>query len=125
MRLARAAYRHAGESARVPVHEPPAPIIRQREIPTHAPSFEQGIVDALRENPDVLVISEMRTPEVMRLTLNAAETGHLVLATMHSANCAEALSRPVHVVSVGSCRRACAPSSPTAWSACAASDSSS
>jgi twitching motility protein PilT len=67
--------------------------IRQREIPTHAPSFEQGIVDALRENPDVLVISEMRTPEVMRLTLNAAETGHLVLATMHSANCAEALAR--------------------------------
>ncbi len=67
--------------------------IRQREVPTHSPSFEQGIVDALRENPDVLVISEMRTPEVMRLTLNAAETGHLVLATMHSANCAEALSR--------------------------------
>jgi twitching motility protein PilT len=67
--------------------------IRQREIPTHSPSFEQAIVDALRENPDVLVISEMRTPDVMRLTLNAAETGHLVLATMHSANCAEALSR--------------------------------
>ncbi len=67
--------------------------IRQREIPTHSPSFEQGITDALRENPDVLVITEMRTPEVMRLTLNAAETGHLVLATMHSANCAEALSR--------------------------------
>jgi twitching motility protein PilT len=67
--------------------------IRQREIPTHSPSFEQGITDALRENPDVLVISEMRTPEVMRLTLNAAETGHLVLATMHSANCAEAVSR--------------------------------
>jgi len=67
--------------------------IRQREIPTHSPSFEQGIIDGLRENPDVLVVSEMRTPEVMRLTLNAAETGHLVLATMHSANCAEALSR--------------------------------
>jgi twitching motility protein PilT len=68
-------------------------LIRQREIPTHSPSFEQAIVDALRENPDVLVIGEMRTPEVMRLTLNAAETGHLVLATMHSANCAEALTR--------------------------------
>ncbi|HVW68957.1 MAG TPA: ATPase, T2SS/T4P/T4SS family [Steroidobacteraceae bacterium] len=67
--------------------------IRQREIPTHSPSFEQAIVDALRENPDVLVISEMRTPEVMRLTLGAAETGHLVLATLHSATCAEALSR--------------------------------
>jgi twitching motility protein PilT len=67
--------------------------IRQREIPTHSPSFEQAIVDALRENPDVLVIGEMRTPEVMRLTLNAAETGHLVLATLHSATSIEALSR--------------------------------
>jgi twitching motility protein PilT len=67
--------------------------IRQREIPTHSPSFEQAITDGLRENPDVLVISEMRTPEVMRLTLSAAETGHLVLATMHSASCAEALTR--------------------------------
>ncbi len=68
-------------------------LIRQREIPVHSPSFEQAIVDALRENPDVLVIGEMRTPEVMRLTLNAAETGHLVLATMHSSSCAEALTR--------------------------------
>ena len=68
-------------------------LIRQREIPTHSPSFEQAITDALRENPDVLVVSEMRTPEVMRLTLSAAETGHLVLATMHSATCAEALTR--------------------------------
>jgi twitching motility protein PilT len=67
--------------------------IRQREIPTHSPSFEQAIIDALRENPDVLVITEMRTPEVMRLTLNAAETGQLVLATLHSSTCAEALSR--------------------------------
>jgi twitching motility protein PilT len=67
--------------------------IRQREIPTHSATFEQAIVDALRENPDVLVVSEMRTPEVIRLTLNAAETGHLVLATMHSATCAEALNR--------------------------------
>jgi twitching motility protein PilT len=67
--------------------------IRQREIPTHSPSYEQALVDALRENPDVLIIGEMRTPEVMRLTLNAAETGHLVIATMHSATCAEALSR--------------------------------
>lgn len=67
--------------------------VRQREIPTHSPTFEQAIVDALRENPDVLVVGEMLTPEVMRLTLNAAETGHLVLATLHSATCAEALHR--------------------------------
>jgi twitching motility protein PilT len=75
------------------VHTNRRAFIRQREIPTHSPSFAQAITDALRENPDVLVISEMRTPEVMRLTLNAAETGHLVLATMHSATCAEALTR--------------------------------
>jgi twitching motility protein PilT len=75
------------------VHANRRSFIRQREIPTHSPSFEQAITDALRENPDVLVISEMRTPEVMRHTLNAAETGHLVLATMHSATCAEALTR--------------------------------
>jgi twitching motility protein PilT len=67
--------------------------IRQREIPTHSPSFEQALVDALRENPDVLVVGEMRTAEVMRLTLSAAETGHLVIATMHSATCAEAMTR--------------------------------
>jgi twitching motility protein PilT len=67
--------------------------IRQREVPTHSPSYEQALVDALRENPDVLVIGEMRTPEVMRLTLSAAETGHLVIATMHSATCAEAVTR--------------------------------
>jgi twitching motility protein PilT len=67
--------------------------IRQREVPTHSPSYEQALVDALRENPDVLVIGEMRTPEVMRLTLSAAATGHLVIATMHSATCAETLTR--------------------------------
>ena len=49
-------------------------LIRQREIPMHSPTFEQAIIDALRENPDVLVIGEMRTLEVMRLTLNAAES---------------------------------------------------
>lgn len=67
--------------------------IRQREVLSHTPSFEQAITDAMREDPDVLVIGEMRTPDVMRLTLNAAETGHLVLATTHSSTCAEALSR--------------------------------
>ncbi len=67
--------------------------VRQREVPLHSPSFEQALVDSMRENPDVLVIGEMRTPDVMRLTLNAAETGHLVIATVHSTTCAEALSR--------------------------------
>ncbi|HYR54791.1 MAG TPA: ATPase, T2SS/T4P/T4SS family, partial [Myxococcaceae bacterium] len=50
---------------------------------------------ALREDPDVLMVGEMRDPQTMRLTLNAAETGHLVLATVHSATAAEALQRVV------------------------------
>lgn len=67
--------------------------IRQREVGRDTPSFEQALLDALREDPDVLMVGEMREPETMRLTLNASETGHLVLATVHSSNCAEALQR--------------------------------
>jgi twitching motility protein PilT len=69
--------------------------IRQREIGRDTPSFEQGLLDSLREDPDVLMVGEMRDQETMRLTLNAAETGHLVLATVHSATAAEALQRVV------------------------------
>src|SRR6185369_3779963 len=72
-----------------------AAYIRQREVGRDTPSFEQGLLDALREDPDVLMVGEMREPETMRLTLNAAETGHLVLATVHSGTCAEALQRVV------------------------------
>ena len=69
--------------------------IRQREVGRDTPSFEQGLLDALREDPDVLMVGEVREPETMRLTLNAAETGHLVLTTVHSGTCAEALQRVV------------------------------
>jgi twitching motility protein PilT len=67
--------------------------IRQREVGRDTPSFEQALHDALREDPDVLMVGEMREPETMRLTLSASETGHLVLATVHSSTCAEALQR--------------------------------
>jgi twitching motility protein PilT len=67
--------------------------IRQREVGRDTPSFEQALTDAMREDPDVLMVGEMRDPETMRLTLNAAETGHLVLATVHSGTCIEALQR--------------------------------
>src|SRR5438046_1524932 len=69
--------------------------IRQREVGRDTPSFEQALLDALREDPDVLMVGEMRDPQTMRLTLNASETGHLVLATVHSGTCAEALQRIV------------------------------
>ena len=67
--------------------------IRQREVGRDTPSFEQALHDSLREDPDVLMVGEMREPETMRLTLSAAETGHLVLATVHSSTCAEAIQR--------------------------------
>ncbi len=72
---------------------PKRSFIRQREVGVHTLSYEQGLLDSLREDPDVIVVGEMREAEAMRLTLNAAETGHLVLATMHSANTAEAIYR--------------------------------
>lgn len=77
------------------VFKPRLSLIRQREVGRDTPSFEQGLLDALREDPDVLMVGEMRDPETMRLTLSAAETGHLVLATVHSSSCVEAVQRVV------------------------------
>ena len=77
------------------VFRPRRAYIRQREVGRDTPSFEQALLDALREDPDVLMVGEMREPETMRLTLSASETGHLVLATVHSSTCAEALQRVV------------------------------
>ncbi|MCX5831933.1 MAG: PilT/PilU family type 4a pilus ATPase [Deltaproteobacteria bacterium] len=74
--------------------------IQQRELDTHMPSFSQGLLDVLRENPDVIVVGEMREPETMRLTLNAAESGHLVLATMHASSPEEAIYRLCNSVPV-------------------------
>jgi twitching motility protein PilT len=70
-------------------------LIRQRQVGRDTPSFEQALIDAMREDPDVLMVGEMRDPETMRLTLNAAETGHLVITTLHSSNVSEAIARVV------------------------------
>jgi pilus retraction protein PilT len=67
--------------------------IQQRELDSHMPSFSQGLIDVLRENPDIIVVGEVREPETMQLTLNAAESGHLVMATMHASNPEEAIYR--------------------------------
>jgi twitching motility protein PilT len=69
--------------------------IRQREVGRDTPSFDQALRDALREDSDLLVVGEVRDPEAMRLTLSAAETGHLVLTTLHSSTVGDALARVV------------------------------
>jgi twitching motility protein PilT len=74
---------------------PKLAFVRQREVGRDTPSFEQALRDALREDSDVLMVGEVRDPESMRLTLSAAETGHLVLTTLHSATVGEALARMV------------------------------
>ncbi|NPU85785.1 MAG: PilT/PilU family type 4a pilus ATPase [Syntrophaceae bacterium] len=68
-------------------------VIQQRELGVDMPSFYQGLIDILREDPDVIVVGELRDPETMRLTLNAAESGHLVIGTLHASSVEDAIYR--------------------------------
>jgi twitching motility protein PilT len=74
--------------------------IEQREIGPHTPSFKQGLIDVLREDADVIVVGELREGETMQLALNAAESGHLVIATMHAGSPEEAIYRMCNAVPV-------------------------
>jgi pilus retraction protein PilT len=73
--------------------KPKKSFIEQREVGVHVPSFSQGLLDVLRENPDVIFVGELREPDTIRLTLNAAESGHLVFATLHAATAEDAVYR--------------------------------
>ena len=70
-------------------------LVRQREVGRDVQDFPTGLRDALREDPDVLLIGEMRDAQSIGLTLTAAETGHLVLASLHSRSSASAVERMV------------------------------
>lgn len=70
-------------------------LIQQREIGLHSPSFAEALRSALREDPDVILLGELRDSETIRLALTAAETGHLVLATLHTRGAAQAIERLV------------------------------
>jgi twitching motility protein PilT len=70
-------------------------LVRRRWIGRDATDFASGLRDALREDPDVLLVGEMRDPETISLALTAAETGHLVLASIHSRSAASAIERIV------------------------------
>lgn len=67
--------------------------IEQRELGKHFHTYQQGLLDVLRQAPDVIVVGEMRTPETIQLSLDAAESGHLVIATMHAGSHEEAVHR--------------------------------
>jgi twitching motility protein PilT len=72
-------------------------LIHQREVGEHVESFAAGLRAALRENPDVLLVGEMRDAETIRLALTAAQTGHLVLSTLHSGTAVMAIERIIDV----------------------------
>ncbi len=67
--------------------------IEQRELGKHFHSYQQGLLDVLRQAPDVVVVGEMRAPKTIQLALDAAESGHLVITTMHAGSHEEALHR--------------------------------
>ncbi|ARU93020.1 type IV pilus twitching motility protein PilT [Tatumella citrea] len=70
-------------------------LIQQREAGRDFSCFSQGLVAALRQDPDIIMLGELRDPQTIRLALTAAETGHLVLATLHTRTAAQAVERLV------------------------------
>ena len=79
------------------VHQSKKCVINQREVSTHTMSFSNALRSALREDPDVILVGEMRDLETIRLALTAAETGHLVFGTLHTSSAAKTIDRIVDV----------------------------
>ena len=79
------------------VHESKNCLINQREVGPHTMSFNNALKSALREDPDVILVGEMRDLETIRLALTAAETGHLVFGTLHTSSAAKTIDRIVDV----------------------------
>ena len=79
------------------VHEAKKCLINQREVGPHTLSFANALRSALREDPDVILVGEMRDLETIRLALTAAETGHLVFGTLHTSSAAKTIDRIVDV----------------------------
>ncbi len=79
------------------VHESKKCLINQRELHEHTLSFTDALRAALREDPDVILVGEMRDLETIRLALTAAETGHLVFATLHTSSAVKTIDRIIDV----------------------------
>jgi twitching motility protein PilT len=75
------------------VHKGRNCLVNQREVSRHTKSFANALRAALREDPDVILVGELRDPETMALALTAAETGHLVFATLHTNSAAKSIDR--------------------------------
>lgn len=79
------------------LHKPRMSIINQRQIGLDAPSFNEALVDSLRQDPDVILVGEVRDLATIRTAIIAAETGHLVFTTLHAGDCVGAIERLIAV----------------------------
>ncbi|HEX2604656.1 MAG TPA: type IV pilus twitching motility protein PilT [Oxalicibacterium sp.] len=79
------------------VHDSKKCLINQREVGPHTHSFENALRSALREDPDIVLVGELRDLETIRLALTAAETGHLVFGTLHTSSAAKTIDRIIDV----------------------------
>ncbi|MCK9389791.1 MAG: type IV pilus twitching motility protein PilT [Sulfuritalea sp.] len=79
------------------VHESKKCLVNQREVGPHTLSFNNALRSALREDPDVILVGEMRDLETIRLAMSGAETGHLVFGTLHTSSAAKTIDRIIDV----------------------------
>jgi twitching motility protein PilT len=78
------------------VHASKESLVNQREIPAHSKSFAKALRQSLREDPDVILVGEMRDLETISLAITASETGHLVLATLHTTTASSTVDRIIN-----------------------------
>ena len=83
------------------VHQSHNCLVNQREVGRHTQSFDDALRSALREDPDVVLVGEMRDVETISLALTAAETGHLVFGTLHTSSAAKTIDRIIDVFPAG------------------------
>jgi len=83
------------------VHESKRSLVNQREVHRDTMGFAEALRSALREDPDIILVGEMRDLETIRLALTAAETGHLVFGTLHTSSAAKTIDRVVDVFPAG------------------------
>jgi twitching motility protein PilT len=82
------------------VHPSKSSQIIQRELGTHIPSFAEGVRAAMREDPDVILVGELRDAETISMAMTAAETGHLVLGTLHTTSAVKTVDRIIDALPV-------------------------
>lgn len=81
------------------VHTSRASIVRHREVGRDVPSFKDGVIQSLRQDPDIIVIGEMRDPETILAALEVTDTGHRVFSTLHTSSAVESIDRIIAEVS--------------------------